>query len=97
MVTVFDISGLTKAYRSVLSASGSPLMNGASRWLDAWLWRGVRPMVSANTATRDNPRLSTSCARREAAPERFFKPRFMPFSFILNGLSPVNGPQDDKY
>src|SRR2546430_14437535 len=35
MVTVSGRSGLTKAYRSVLSASGSWLMSGASRWLEA--------------------------------------------------------------
>src|SRR6266576_4410673 len=35
MVTVSGRSGLTKAYVSVLSASGSWLMRGASRWLDA--------------------------------------------------------------
>ena len=33
------IRGLTNAYTSVLSASGSWLMSGASRWLDACGWR----------------------------------------------------------
>jgi hypothetical protein len=35
IVRLFGSSGLTKAYRSVLSAAGSPAMAGASRWLDA--------------------------------------------------------------
>jgi len=35
MVRLFVASGLTNAYRSVLSAAGSPAMSGASRWLDA--------------------------------------------------------------
>src|SRR5258705_3801577 len=35
IVRLFGASGLTKAYRSVLSAAGSPAMSGASRWLDA--------------------------------------------------------------
>src|SRR5690349_2437251 len=34
MVTVLARSGLTKAYVSVLSATGSLLMAGASRWVD---------------------------------------------------------------
>src|SRR4029079_3843204 len=33
--TLFGFVGLTNAYTSVLSASGSALMSGASRWLDA--------------------------------------------------------------
>src|SRR5579875_350517 len=33
-VTVLGLSGLTKAYRSVLSATGSLEMSGASRWDD---------------------------------------------------------------
>src|SRR6185295_1522196 len=35
MVRLLVASGLTNAYRSVLSAAGSPAMSGASRWLDA--------------------------------------------------------------
>ena len=35
IVTVFVSSGLTNAYRSVLSARGSWLISGASEWLDA--------------------------------------------------------------
>ena len=35
IVTVSGLSGLTNAYRSVLSATGSMEINGASRWLDA--------------------------------------------------------------
>ena len=35
IVTFEGSSGLTNAYRSVLSAAGSPAIWGASRWLDA--------------------------------------------------------------
>ena len=35
IVTLDGSSGLTNAYRSVLSADGSPAISGASRWLDA--------------------------------------------------------------
>src|ERR1700737_3455832 len=35
-VTVFGLSGLTNAYVSVLSATGSWLISGASRWLEAF-------------------------------------------------------------
>jgi hypothetical protein len=34
IVTVFGLSGLRNAYRSVLSASGSLAIIGASLWLD---------------------------------------------------------------
>ena len=34
-VAVSGLSGLTNAYRSVMSADGSNAMAGASRWLDA--------------------------------------------------------------
>jgi hypothetical protein len=34
-VTVLGLSGLLKAYVSVLSMSGSVAVSGASRWLDA--------------------------------------------------------------
>ena len=34
MVTVSGLSGLVKAYRSVLSATGSLEISGASRWED---------------------------------------------------------------
>ena len=36
IVTVSGLSGLTNAYRSVISAAGSPEMRGASRWLEAF-------------------------------------------------------------
>src|SRR6185436_7245046 len=48
IVTVFGASGLTNAYRSVLSACGSAEISGASRWLDAPPGVGPRP---ANTPT----------------------------------------------
>src|SRR6516165_12563760 len=48
IVTVSGRSGLRNAYRSVLSAIGSWLMRGASRWLDATA-RNVADTV--NTAT----------------------------------------------
>src|SRR5713226_719054 len=46
-VTRSGLRGLTNAYRSVLSARGSWLMSGASRWLDA---RSV-PIDSAASAS----------------------------------------------
>src|SRR4051812_32471962 len=45
-VAVSGLSGLTNAYRSVMSAEGSNAMAGASRWLDA----NAGP-ASAETAT----------------------------------------------
>src|SRR4051812_5999861 len=42
MVKVLGLSGLRKAYRSVLSAVGSSEIRGASRWLDAVLEPGAR-------------------------------------------------------
>src|SRR3954454_5549686 len=60
MVSVFGLSGLRNAYRSVLSAVGSSEINGASRWLEALLELGDRrPMNSAvgaapTTASRMN-------------------------------------------
>src|SRR3954453_1721133 len=50
-VTVSGLSGLTNAYVSVLSARGSPEINGASRWLDASAVVGVSAaVVAASTA-----------------------------------------------
>src|ERR687887_739130 len=56
IVTVFGLSGLRNAYRSVLSADGSSEISGASRWLDAVAPAGLepraaRPTTSAATAT----------------------------------------------
>src|SRR6516162_5521304 len=48
IVTVSGRSGLRNAYRSVLSAIGSWLMRGASRWLDATT-RNVADTVNAET------------------------------------------------
>src|SRR5437868_6167459 len=53
MVTVSGLSGLTKAYRSVLSAAGSLLINGASRWLEALtLPEGAPNTASPTTSDR---------------------------------------------
>src|SRR4051794_15968770 len=54
IVTVSGLSGLTKAYRSVLSASGSLLISGASRWLDANVPCGIRPRQIATIPTSDS-------------------------------------------
>jgi hypothetical protein len=43
IVTVLVFSGLTNAYRSVLSARGSWLISGASEWLDAFAPCGPGP------------------------------------------------------
>src|SRR5919199_2082636 len=48
IVNVSGLSGLTNAYRSVLSALGSSEINGASRWLDAVAAPGP-PRVAAAT------------------------------------------------
>src|SRR5215510_9490583 len=55
MVTVSGLSGLTKAYKSVLSAVGSWLMNGASRWLEA----------STKDIGNPNPRISVAAVNSE--------------------------------
>src|SRR6185503_14866951 len=48
IVTVSGLSGLTKAYRSVLSAVGSRLISGASRWLEARLECGTKARAIAS-------------------------------------------------
>src|SRR6478752_3660296 len=45
IVTVFVSSGLTNAYRSVLSARGSWLISGASEWLEAFASPGAGKRV----------------------------------------------------
>src|SRR4029450_13321992 len=57
IVRLFGSSGLTKAYRSVLSAAGSPAMSGASRWLEA------RTPVTDDIAMSDAPARATSLER----------------------------------
>src|SRR5438270_13667617 len=53
MVTVSGLSGLTNAYKSVLSAAGSLLINGASRWLEALtLPEGAPNTASPTTSDR---------------------------------------------
>src|SRR2546428_12073800 len=51
MTVRFGSSGATKAYRSVLSASGSSAISGASRWLEALAVSGatIRPIAAAAT------------------------------------------------
>src|SRR5207249_11197024 len=75
MVTVSGRSGLTKAYVSVLSASGSWLMRGASRWLDA-------PAVGTTGVRSSAPRPSAAHApmtdRDGALPRNFICPSFRP-------------------
>jgi len=52
-VTVFDLSGLVKAYTSVLSCCGSPAVSGASRWEEAFATPPLNPAmpVPASAAT----------------------------------------------
>src|SRR5207253_8550860 len=60
MTVRFGSSGATKAYRSVLSASGSSAISGASRWLEALAVSGatVRPVAAAaTTASRTRFRM----------------------------------------
>src|SRR6266545_3911844 len=56
IVTVSGLSGLTKAYTSVLSAVGSWLMSGASRWLDAPARLTRVPSITATSVTMTNLR-----------------------------------------
>src|SRR5438876_6750423 len=49
IVTVSGASGLTNAYRSVLSICGSAAVSGGSRWLEAKL--GITPETRINTPT----------------------------------------------
>src|SRR5262245_45771969 len=62
IVTVLGRSGLTNAYRSVLSAAGSLAISGASRWLEARLADGssARAMaISPHSATIERIRVRT--------------------------------------
>src|SRR5436190_3262887 len=78
MVTVSGRSGLTKAYVSVLSASGSWLMRGASRWRDALAvgTAGVR-----SSAPRPSAAHAPMTDRDGALPCNFMCPSFRPPSF----------------
>ena len=61
------LSGLTKAYVSVLSASGLAAVSGASRWLEAELVRGAsRALPPARVA-----RLATPASTFVRRAERF--------------------------
>src|SRR5919197_1142568 len=53
---VLGSSGLTNAYRSVLSAAGSWLISGASRWLEALAASGPEPRTSATVTAAASPR-----------------------------------------
>src|SRR5438309_1608684 len=70
IVTESGLSGLTKAYRSVLSAVGSPAISGASRWLDARPLSGVSARPTAATPVARTAVLrSTRCPPcREGTP-----------------------------
>ena len=57
IVRLFGSSGLTNAYRSVLSAAGSPAMSGASRWLEA------KTPVTDDAAMRSAPATPTAFDR----------------------------------
>src|SRR5574339_1076362 len=59
-VTVSGFEGLTKAYTSVLSASGSWLISGASRWLDA------EPAGESTTASTVAPTIVERVEVRES-------------------------------
>src|SRR4051794_41647061 len=61
IVTVLGASGLTNAYRSVLSACGSAAINGASRWLEAPPGVGPRP---TNTPTAAAAATAVTATRR---------------------------------
>src|SRR5437773_8315700 len=71
IVTMFVLSGLTNAYRSVLSARGSWLINGASEWLDALAAPGpgarVRITMSANAPSASAAAMTTGLRIRGTA------------------------------
>src|SRR2546430_7510089 len=75
MVTVSGRSGLTKAYVSVLSASGSWLMRGASRWLDAL---AVGTAGERSSAPRPSAAHAPMTDRDGALPCNFMCPSFRP-------------------
>src|SRR5213594_4959065 len=75
MVTVSGRSGLTKAYVSVLSASGSWLMRGASRWLDA---RAAGTAGERRSAPRPSAAHAPMTDRDGALPFAFMCPSFRP-------------------
>src|SRR5262252_8389157 len=66
IVTVSGRSGLRNAYRSVLSAIGSWLMRGASRWLDATT-RNVADTVHAATVKGSSHLFTGSPSRTTGA------------------------------
>src|ERR1700755_3449770 len=70
-VTVLVSSGLTNAYRSVLSARGSWLISGASEWLDALAALGpgkpVRIAASANAPNASAAATATGFGMRGTA------------------------------
>src|SRR5947199_10323589 len=88
MVTVSGRSGLTKAYVSVLSASGSWLMRGASRWLDA-------PAVGTAGERSSAPRPSAAHApmtdRDGALPCNFMQLHVPPLSTPYLTAAPPGG------
>src|SRR5213593_2923976 len=93
MTVRFGSSGATKAYRSVLSASGSSAISGASRWLDALAVSGatIRPIVAAaTTASKTRFRMVDAPCDEVAidrAPESIHRlpPRLIPA--VTDGLA----------
>ena len=65
-MTVFGLSGLRNAYRSVLSALGSSEISGASRWLEAVPALGPEPTTAAPSA------VIATAPRAAAASAAFF-------------------------
>src|SRR5262249_39610459 len=61
-VTVLVSSGLTNAYRSVLSARGSWLINGASEWLEAPALPAIANAASASAAATTTGRRNLGAA-----------------------------------
>ena len=66
IVTVFVSSGLTNAYRSVLSARGSWLISGASEWLDALaaLGPGARVRIATSASAPSASAAATTTGLR---------------------------------
>src|SRR5215471_2793257 len=89
MVTVSGRSGLTNAYRSVLSARGSWLISGASRWLDA----KTDPIRFINGAATRSAAIATSRIFRNMG----LRNSLLPSGEIRTLAETTAGADDNKF
>src|SRR5712691_6622079 len=98
IVTVSVLSGLTKAYRSVESIWGSADTSGASRWLDAPLGDGPRPVTSptprATVATTETVMVRKRLPLGKEVPSSLFVENDLaaPHPAGLSGTGPSHPP-----